>query len=99
MSDEILRVLIIAVALAVVVVVALVLKRRLSIKVGDKELGTGGRERAFDQRATVKGPGARIDNAAQDATSSATGSQTMDARGGGQIKGVRQTIRDPGDRQ
>jgi hypothetical protein len=97
MSGEIQRVLIVAAALALVVVIALVLRRRLLIRVGDKELDTGGREHAIDQRATAKGLGARIDDAAQNAASGVAGSQVLDARGGGQIKGVRQTIRDPGD--
>lgn len=95
MSEEIQRVLIIAAALVMVVIVALVLKRRLSIKVGDKELGTGGRERTIDQRATAKGFGARIDDSSQDAPADVAGSQTLDARGGGQIGGVSQKIREP----
>lgn len=95
MSEEIQRVLIIAVALALVVIVALVLKRRLSLKYKDALVSTGGRERALDQSAIAKGTGSRIEDAAQDATSNAVGSQKIDARSGGQITGVRQTIRDP----
>jgi hypothetical protein len=95
MSDEIQRVLIIAVALALVVVVALVLKRRLSLKYKDTVVSTGGRERAIDQSAMAKGTASKIEDATQDATSNAVGSQRLDARSGGQITGVRQTIRDP----
>ena len=97
MSENIQQILIVAVALAVVVIVALVLKRRLSIKLGKNKFDTG--EHSVDQRATTKGPGSLIENAEQKASVAGTGSQTLDARGGGQVKGVRQAINDPGARK
>jgi hypothetical protein len=97
-SEEIQRVLIIAAAIALVVVIALVLRQRFTMKVGDRELGTGGRERAIDQKVAVKGLGSSLEDASQDAPADVAGSQTIDVRAGGKAGRVKQNIRDPGPR-
>lgn len=91
MSDEVTKYMIIVGGVVVVVVIALVLNRRLRIRLGDKSVETGGEEKqevCLNMRAT--GPGSRICRTRQSANADKPTTLSMTADKGGEIADAKQ---------